>query len=184
MIDATVGRRYAHALFMAAREAEAVDAVEADLVAVRDLWESHPGMGKFLESPDVQIDEKKRFLDSVFPEGVAELVRRFLVFLLEKKRVEFFPEAVREFRHIAEEHRGRWEAHVTAREALTDSQRGKLTRELGRLTGKDIRLVEKIDPGVIGGLRVRMRDRVIDRTVRSELVRLREQLLSARLLAP
>ncbi len=183
MIDATVGRRYARALFMAAREAKAVDPVEEDLIALRDVWEKHPGMARFLESPDMQIEEKERFLDRVFPEGLAELVRRFLVFLLEKKRIEFFPDVVVEFRQIAEEYRGRWEAHVTAREALTDPQREKLTRELGRLTGKEIRLVEKIDPGVIGGLRVRMRDRVIDRTVRSELVQLREQLLATRLLA-
>ncbi len=182
MIDATVGRRYARALFMAASDTHVVDPVEEDLVALRDIWEKHPGLARFLESPDVQIEEKSRFLDRVFSDGLTKLVRRYLIFLLEKKRIEFFAETVTEFRQIAEEHRGRWEAHVTAREALSGEQREKLTRELARLTGKEIRLVEKIDPGVIGGLRVRMRDRVIERTIRSELVRLREHLLAARLL--
>jgi F-type H+-transporting ATPase subunit delta len=193
MIDAAVGRRYAHALFLAALQARAVgrvdgidalDAVEQDLMGLRDVWKENPGLARFLESPDVNLEEKQGFLGRVFPKGLSRLSLRFLVFLLEKKRIEFFLETVSGFHDLAEEHRGRWEAHVTTRAGLTGSQREKLGRELERLTGKTIRLIEKTDPGVIGGVRVRMRDRVIDRTIRSELVQLREKLLSARLLAP
>ncbi|MCK4546653.1 MAG: ATP synthase F1 subunit delta [Candidatus Eisenbacteria sp.] len=182
MIDGLVGRRYASALLAAALEGNAVDRVEKDLNSIKEIWEQNPDLGRLLENPDMRLEEKRQFLDRVFPESLDGLVRRFLEFLLEKKRIEFLVSAALEFHELAKEMRNQCEAHVTSISALTDPQRQGLREALARLTGKDVHLVEKVDPEVIGGLRVRMKDRVIDRTVRSELVQLRENLLAARLL--
>lgn len=182
MTEVRVGRRYARALFHSAREQGSIDEVEQDLMSLRTVWEENPGLVKLLENPDLNLGEKKQFLDRVFPEGLCELARRFMDFLLEKKRIECLVEAVSEFHELAEEERGRCEAEVTTTTSLTDSQRRKLIEHLKQVMGKEICLVEKLDPEVIGGIRVRVGDRVIDRTIRSQLVHLRENLLAARLL--
>jgi ATP synthase F1 delta subunit len=182
MIEGLVGRRYAHALFQAAVEENAVDGVEADLNSLMEIWEQTPDLAKLLENPDLNLEEKRQFLTRVFPEGLTDLVRRFLEFLLEKKRIEHFGAAVEEFRDLAEEQRNECKAYVTSRSPLTDTQRANLVKALEGVMNKEICLVEEIDPEVIGGLRVMMKDRVIDRTIRSELVQLRENLLAARLL--
>lgn len=182
MIEGVVGRRYAHALFASAREKNLVDEVERDLDSLREVWEEHPDLARFLHSPDVSLKEKREFLERVFPERLTDLARRFLVFLLEKKRVESFLDVVSEYHELAEEMRGRCEAEVTTRSPLSGEQYEKLGRALSQLMGKTVGLVERVDPGVIGGLRVSVKDRVIDRTIRSQLIQLREGLLAARLL--
>jgi F-type H+-transporting ATPase subunit delta len=183
-VEGLVGRRYASALFDAAQEQDVVDQVEQDLNVLLEVWEKNPELPRLLVNPNVDLGEKREFLDRVFPEELTELVRRFLDFLLEKKRIEHFVPAVAEYHELAEEKRRRCEAFVTSRMPLSESQRERLTEALKRLMRKDICLIEETDPDVIGGLRVRIRDRVIDRTLRSELVQLRENLLAARLLEP
>lgn len=182
MIEGVVGRRYAHALFGSAREKSLVDEVERDLGSLREVWEDHPVLARFLDSPNVSLKEKQEFLERVFPKGLTDLTRRFLVFLLEKKRVESFLNVVSEYHELADEMHGRSEAEVITRSPLSGEQREKLGRALSQLMGKTVDLVERVDPGVIGGLRVSVKDRVIDRTIRSRLVQLREGLLAARLL--
>ena len=182
MTDVRVAHRYAKALLASARERGVMNEVERDLVDLREVWERNPGLARFLENPEVGLEEKRQFLNRVFPPPLLALVRRFVDFLLEKKRIESFVEVVSEFSRLVEEERGRLEAQVSTRVPLTDEQRVRLAQSLSRLVGKDVRLAENIDPGVIGGLRVSMQDRVVDRTIRFQLVQLRESLLAARLL--
>ena len=184
MMEERASRRYAQALFLAAVGENAVDRVEADLTALRDLWESFPDLGRLLENPDLGRREKGEFIDRVFPGGLSPVVRRFLGLLLTKKRIGIFPEAVRDYHEIAEAHRGQSDAEVVTRAPLEPEQRRSLADRLGRVTGKRIRLVERIDPAVIGGVRVQIRDRVIDGTLRFQLAELRENLLKTHLMGP
>jgi F-type H+-transporting ATPase subunit delta len=181
-MDDHASRRYAQALFLAAEGENAVDRVEADLSALRGLWESFPDLGRLLGNPDLGRREKGEFLDRVFPGGMSPVVRRFLDLLLVKKRIGIFPEAVRDYHDIAEAYRGQSEAEVVTRAPLGPEQRRTLADRLGQVTGKEIRLVEKIDPGVIGGVRVQIRDRVIDGTLRFHLAELRESLLKTHIM--
>lgn len=182
MTEVLIGRRYAQALFAAARDLGQIDEVEGDFQGLKEVWEKNPDLARLLENPDVGLEEKRGFLDRILPEGMAELVRRFLEFLLEKKRVEYFVSAAETFHELVEEERNSCTAEVTGRAPLSEPQHRRLSEALSRLLGKGVSLVEKADPGVIGGLRVSIRDRVIDRTIRSGLVHLRESLLEARLL--
>jgi len=182
MTEGVIGRRYAHALFLAAVGKGEVDQVEEDLFSLRQIWEENPGLARLLENPELELRERTQFLDRVFPDGLTDLVRRFLDFLLEKKRIGGLLDVVSVFHDLAEARRGCCEARVTTRGPLEPEHRDRIARALGRLVGLDVCLIEDIDPEVIGGVRVMMKDRVIDRTIRAQLVQLRENLLAARIL--
>jgi F-type H+-transporting ATPase subunit delta len=100
--------------------------------------------------------------------------------LLNKKRLFELRTIVEEFQGLVEDHRGILRARVTSAVPLADRELDGLVAALEKGMAKKIRVVSNVDPGILGGLVVRVGDRIADQSVRAQLNRLREQLLDAR----
>jgi F-type H+-transporting ATPase subunit delta len=175
----SVARRYAHALFQVALEAETVETVGAELESLEALREEDPSFLEFLVSPEVLTDRKSAFIDAVFGSRLSELTLRFLHLLVDKKRIAGLPEACREFARLGEEHRGLMRAQVHSAVALSAEQQARLKKDLDRLTGKQVLIEAAVDPSLLGGVVVNLGNRVIDQSLRRGLRRMRERLLQA-----
>lgn len=179
--DTGIARRYAQALFLAAQKKEALDRVWDDLQGVLAVDRAAGDRFRlFLEAPQVPTEHKFAALEATFRPVVHPLVVEFFRLLLNKKRLFELRTIVEEFQRLVEDHRGVVRARVTSALPLEEREIKGLVTALESGLQKQIRVVSNVDPGILGGLVVRVGDRIADHSVRTMLTQLREQLLAAR----
>jgi F-type H+-transporting ATPase subunit delta len=178
--DRAIARRYAVALFGAARKAGAGEEILADLGAVKDLEKLNPSLRLFLEAPDVLTEHKVATLSAVFKGRVHELVARLFDLMLHKKRIQHFPFVHEEYRDLVEEELGIARARVTTAVPLDPVLAEELVKRLEKLTRKRVRLDMRVDPAILGGVVTVVGGKILDGSLRHGLADLREQLLGVR----
>jgi F-type H+-transporting ATPase subunit delta len=179
--DLKVAKRYARALFNAAQKIGSLEAVQNDLTLMDTLWRQTPALPRLLESPLVPAEKKRELLDKTLSGQLNAATRAFLYLLIEKRREEILPAVHEEFLRLADDAAGLIRAQATVALPLDESERAALLAGLQQRTGKRIELQVNVDPAILGGVVVRMKDTVIDGSVRGALERLREQMLHERL---
>lgn len=179
MIDAVVSSRYAHALFGAARAGSVIEPLLADLESLEAMTSADPRLVRFLESPRELDENKRELVRKLFQGRTTDLFVRFMLLLLKKKRINYLLDILRAYRGLVEEHQGIAEARVTTALPLPPELSERLRLELERLFGKKVRIRPRIDPRIIGGLFVVIEGKIIDRSIRSELQKLKDELLGA-----
>lgn len=182
MQDAIVARKYATALFDAARNRDALDLVADDLKGFLALEGMASGLVGFLEAPHITTEAKLTVLDNVLKERVSELTLRLLHLLIEKKRVDQLPGICERFDELLRDHRGIVAARVRTAMALDATQIDRLGQTLGRLIGKTVEVESRVDPEVMGGVVLEFGPWIVDRSVRRGLDDLRDLLMKARVL--
>jgi F-type H+-transporting ATPase subunit delta len=179
--DIGIARRYAMALFLAARKKEAVDRVWDDLQGVIAVDRAAGNRFRlFLEAPQITHEHKFAALEATFRPVVHPLVVEFFRLLLRKKRMFELRAIIGEFERLVEAHRGVVRARVTSAIPMHDGELAQLVSALESGMNKKVRVVASVDPLILGGLVVRIGDRIADKSVRTMLTQLRDQLLAAR----
>lgn len=178
--DRAVARRYAAALFGAARKAGAAEAVLADLLGIEELERFNPALRRFLEAPDVLTEHKVEVLSAVLDGRVHHLVSRLLGLMLRKNRIQHFPFVYQEYRELVEDDLGIARARVTTAVPLEPALAGELKQRLEILTGKQVRLEMRVDSAILGGVVTVVGGRILDGSLRYRLAGLRERLLGLR----
>ena len=108
--------------------------------------------------------------------GLSGLLKRFLFVLVDHRRVGLLDDIREAFETELDARRGLVRVEVASARELTGAQRAALERELAGLTGKQPRLMFRLDPGLIGGLVARVGSTVYDGSVRGQLAALRQRL--------
>ena len=185
MNDASISGRYARALFLLVEKQSAkagipvLPALEQTLAELQGLVTlAAPGTraGKFLVDPQVSPVERRRVLGEALKGKVLPSILVFADLLLRKKRIGLVQPICHEFQVIVERVKGLDRAVVVSAIALEKPEYDRLHRELEKVTGKKIVLESRVDASLIGGAYVRIGDRVIDRSVKSLLASLANQL--------
>jgi len=173
-----VSRRYAKALIDLAVEEGDVEAVGRALGRVVEVVAGDKSVRHFFFSPVHRAEEKRPFLERVADElGIRGLLRRFLLLLLDKDRLPQIEEIHREYVRAADERSRRAEAVVHSAVPLDTGSRGRLADKLKALTGKEVYLRVKEDPSLLGGVVVRIGSVVYDGSIRSQMAKLKEQIV-------
>lgn len=171
-----VASRYAQALLDTSRKAGVLDGVAESYAAVVALYAERPDLASFLEGPQVADQEKEQLLDNVFGGKIEPALLHFFHLLLRKGRVEHLVDIQATFQELVEIDQGFVRARVVTAVPLPEDLERDLTDKLASLTGKKITLTKRVDPAVIGGVRVSMGDQVIDGTIQTNLAKMRAQL--------
>ena len=177
MLENAVARRYAQAFFTIAQENNLVDKLEAELKIVVDAINDSVELKKVMDHQLVSPVEKKAIIDKVFSQEISETAINFLDVVIDKYRATYIMAVYDEFVLYANESRNMADAQVKAAVELTDADLENLKANLAAATGKTIRLQPQVDPGLIGGVMVRIGDKVIDGSIAAKLERLKENLL-------
>ena len=176
MKDTTVAARYAKALFMVSEHRKETTAALADLQAVGALLARGSRGERFLASPEVSLSDKRALMREVLEPRANRTVAVFIDLLLRKKRLDDLTLIVEEFEALVERAHGVQRAHLVSAAPLGSSELKRLQGELERVTRSTIKLTTEVDPELLGGALVRIGDRVIDRSVRTLLGAITEQL--------
>ena len=181
MSQRTVTRRYATALYQEADATGVLEAVDDDILMLRNSLESNRELSRFFESPVIPAEKKESILQELLEERVHTLTLRFLRLLVQKDRETLTKEILDQYQSLRDEQRGIVDADVTVARSLGDEDRDLLMKALEKKTGKDVRLHVEEDADLIGGLVIRIGDRVFDASVRSRLNELHDRLRNATL---
>ena len=173
---AAAHRIYASALFEAAQEKGRLAEVREELGDVLAAAESVPELGALLENPEVDSDTKAGVIRDLLAEG-DELVRNFLLLVVEKGRASELPEIAREFDQLVARAEGRLEVELTTAVELTDDEATDILRQIESASGRRIEATRSVDPDLIGGFILQAGTFRVDASVRGRLDRLRHQLV-------
>jgi F-type H+-transporting ATPase subunit delta len=178
MLADLLALRYAEALVQLAQEHDALAAVESELKLVSAGLAEHRDLAEMFYHPTVPSQAKKETIKQVFGAEVSEIVLHFLLLLIDKGRETVLSAVVKESIRLINAARNIVEAEVTAAIELGEAEQQKLIAKLSALTGKSIVLRINVDPQIIGGVIVRIGDKLIDGSVASRLASMQAALLN------
>lgn len=169
-IQASLGGRYATALFDLAREAKALDAVERSLSAVKAALAESADFKALTVSPLIaRADAKKAIAAAAASMKLDATTTSFLGVLAENRRLAELPAILRAFRTLLANHRGETTAEVTSAHPLDTGQQDALKQQLKTRLGRDVSIDLNVDPSLLGGLVVRIGSQMIDSSIRTRL---------------
>jgi F-type H+-transporting ATPase subunit delta len=176
----SAARRYAEAAFEVAMRDNAVETWRSELESAAEVV-AEERIGRALANPSIPLETRTATAEATFGRMVGRQVLNLIGLMLRRGRIEELPRLAAEFGRLDDERQGITHATATSAAKLTADEVRALTQRLEQFTGGRIELDVQVDPSLLGGVVVRVGDRLIDGSVRSRLERLRNQLVSGAL---
>lgn len=176
----TAARRYAEAAFEVALRDDTVEAWRAGLDAAATIA-ADERVGHMLANPAVPLETRTEMADSIFGKIAERPVLNLIGLMIRRGRIHQLTKVATEFQRLDNARQGITVATATSAAPLSKDEIRVLTERMERFTGGRVELDVQVDPSLLGGLVVRVGDRLIDGSVRGRLERLRNQLVSGAL---
>ena len=176
-----LAKRYGGSLYDLAAEEKLTEELLQELQTAVDSIKAEPQYKRLLATPGVPKKERCALLDEAFRGKVHLYVLNFLKILCEKGTLRELPGCARAYRVRYNQAHGILEAAATTAVAMTEQQVKSLHEKLEKLTGKTIDLKTKVDPAVLGGIRLDIEGTELDGTVQNRLAALRRDIASVTL---
>ncbi|MBQ6661662.1 MAG: ATP synthase F1 subunit delta [Lachnospiraceae bacterium] len=177
-----VSNTYGHALFEIAVSEGAVDRYLEEAQTVLTVLAENPDVLKLYEHPKITPEEKQDFTEKCFGGRVSNNMTGFLVLAVRNGREKELPRMLREMIREAKEYKGIGIVSVTTPTPLTAEQRVRVERKILATTGyRTLETEYTIDPALIGGIVIRIGDRVLDASISTQLQGLKKELLQVQI---
>jgi F-type H+-transporting ATPase subunit delta len=173
-----LARRYAEALYDVVEEEER-EAVLAALRRVAEWWRQEPQVRRLLGTPNLPSEQRLEALEHLLGAPLVHPLDFLLLMLLERRRHGLIPLLPAAFEEVLDEQAQVTRVVVASAVELTEGQRRAVKALAQRLAGRAVRLEERVEPGLLGGLQLRIGDRLADASLRGHLERLVERLRQA-----
>ncbi len=166
---------YGRAMFLLAEEIGKTEEVFSDLSSVCTALEREPEYARLLDNPALAREERLSLIDRTLSPVLAE-VRDFIKYLSERRAVSTLPSAVAEFSALRDERLGIERVEAVTAVPMSEGQIGTLKARLAALTGKTVIIKNTVDPGILGGMKLRYSGVQLDGSVKTRLDKLEKQL--------
>lgn len=175
---AVVARTYARALFGAAKEHGRIDEVRDELGALVEAIREVPELQAMIRNPELDPPEKANALAAVMKDA-DELLRNFVRLVAEKGRAPMFEEIAREYDALVAAEERILNVELTTAYELSDDEASSIVKQIEDASGRKVEAERTVDPGLIGGLVLKVGTLEVDSSVRGRLDRLRRELAGA-----
>lgn len=173
----STARRYAEAALSIAERDDSLDTWVAALEAASERM-AVPELMRVLADPALAFDTRRQVAEQVMADAVTGGPRNLVLLLVRRGRIELLPEVAVQLRRLSDQRQGIVDATVTSAALLTDAEVDAMRDRLAAMTGGRVDISLQVDPAILGGVMVRIGDRLIDGSVRGRLERLRTRLAS------
>ncbi|MBN2794357.1 MAG: F0F1 ATP synthase subunit delta [Clostridia bacterium] len=171
-----VSKTYSSALFELALEEHMIDTILAEYAFVKQSINENPEFFEIIVSPRIPLEEKKTILDKTFGNQISEVLLNFFKLLIDKKRSQVMMEVYDDFKALVDDHKGNIVATVESVIELDAAEIKNLEEKLNTLTGKNVSVNNVINPDIMGGLVVKVGDKIIDGSVKRKLENMKHEL--------
>jgi F-type H+-transporting ATPase subunit delta len=173
-----VEKRYAHALIDIAVKDGMLDVYGQELNMLKDTYNSSPEFEIFLLNPEVKLEDKKRILSSTLQDKIQKNVLSFILLLLDKNRIKHLPGIAEEYSIIADNTRNTLNMTIISAVPLEEQQIESIKKKYQQLyKATAVEALITVDKSIVGGIKVKIGDKVIDGSIEGRLESLRELLL-------
>ncbi len=173
-----VENRYAEALINIAAEKASIDEFLQDLGSFAHMYSSEPGFKDFLLNPQNETGVKKNVVFTVYNGRVKPEIINFVSLLLDKGRIKYLPGIYEEFIKLADQKRSILTINILSAVPLGGEQISVIANKYQKLyNAVSVKTQVKYDPGLIGGIRVVVGDKMTDASVKGRLRELEQLLL-------
>lgn len=169
MAELTVEMTYGKALFEAARDAEKIELILEEIKEIRDLFQANADFYEFVNTPVIAGAKKKAAVGKIFTGRISPEVLNFLYILIDKRRTKNFSKIVDQYQKIIDVSQGVSSGDIFSVEALTEEQLLAFEEKTGKLLRKNVKLENKVDPSILGGIKIFVEGKVIDASIRKRL---------------
>lgn len=176
-MSSVIAKRYALAFFELGCETSDVERIRRDLQEIARLIDVSAELVQFFDNPVIPPEKRVGILREIFEPKVCSLTYKFILFLESKKRLQFLGIICGIFEQLDAQARNITQAMITTSAALSDSQIHAITGHMGGKLGKNIEPVCEVDPGIVGGVKIRMGDTVYDYTFQRQLEKFKKSVV-------
>jgi F-type H+-transporting ATPase subunit delta len=177
MREPTIARNYAETLLELAQKAGDLRGWGDMIDRIADAMESERRLSVFLESPRVSAQRKNEILQKAFGGQLPRNFVRYLQALVNHRRQMLIPTIAHEYHDLVDRVEGRVHASVTVVREADEEDAAIVTKHLSRTLGKEVVPHFHVNPGILGGVIVRVGDTVLDGSVRRRLLKLRARMV-------
>lgn len=179
-----VSKIYGDALFQLAMESQSVDEYLSEVKSFQAIFESNQELVKLMNHPKIDKEEKRKVMKTIFDGKIRNDMQGFLDLLIRKDRFVQINSIIEYFIHQVKEYRNIGTAYITSAVSLREDQKEEIRKKLLETTKYvEIELIFRVDDQLIGGLVIRIGDRVVDSSVRTRINELSKELSKIQLKA-
>lgn len=168
---------YAEALFLVAKAEEKLDQVEEELTHLLTSLESNAELKEFLSDPQISSDGKKSALSKIFGEKVSPIILHWVNLVIDQGRQRRLPLMIETFFSLAQEAREKVTAEVITSVPLSEDLLLRLEKELSKATKKKVFLKPWVDESILGGVIVKLENKVFDGSIRHRLEEIKREMV-------
>lgn len=177
-----VSKTYAQALFELAVEENKTAPFMEEAAGLLEVIRTNVEFGQFMNHPKIQKEDKIEVVKNVFENQISKELVGFLVTIVEKDRYTEIEDILGEFIAAIKEYNNIGTAYVTTAIALENKEKQDIeSRLLATTKYETIECVYDVDESLIGGMVIKMGDRVVDSSIRTKLDKLQRELLAIQL---
>lgn len=177
-----ISKTYGDALFELALEENAVDSLAEEVQMVLNVLEENEELMKLLHHPKIVKEEKIKIIQDIFKGRVSDNLTGFLEIIVDKDRYNEIPSIFHFFLDLVKEYKNIGVAYVTTAVELKDAQKEDLKKRLLETTKYEtFEMHYQTDASLIGGMVIRIGDRVVDSSIKSKLEEMSRNLMKIQL---
>jgi F-type H+-transporting ATPase subunit delta len=171
---------YAQALLELANEQKIAEPIGQELDALKELIAADPLFAELLADPVIGVEEKGQFIHRVFDGRASTLMLHFLGLVNEKGRLNILTSITAAYHDLLDEQQGLIEVDVTVPSQISDQELNTVREKVSKALKREAVVYQYVDPSIIGGLILRVKDQLIDGSVKAQISAIRQTLLNAK----
>ena len=172
MAESVVSLTYGDALFEAAEEVGKKEQIYEEIMLTAQIVKENPELSEFLGNPTISSKEKKSLIEKALGEKFCHESINFLFVLIDKGRTWEIRRIAKHYAKRYNQSKGMAEGKIYSVIPLSEQQITNFEKEMSKLLQKKVKLRNKIDKGLIGGVVLQVDGRIIDKSLKYDLDRL------------
>ena len=171
---------YSQALFELASENNSLGDVEDQISAIIELIRKSQDFKELIKDPTNKIEDQLKVMEIISDQfKFNELLKKFLSFIVSKRRFFYVEKILKDFLAICLNARGEIQAELSAAKNLNEIEINKIKDDLANNFGSNIKLNYKHDPSLVGGLIIKVGSTMIDTSIKNKLQQLQKKMIEA-----
>ena len=173
-----ISKTYGDALLEIAKEEKKVDLLLEEVTAVMAILKDNPEFSKLMNNPRISVDEKQTVMSNVFEGRISTELMGSFSMIVNKGRYDHIDEILTYFQDEVKKIKGIGVAYVTTPLELSDAQKKNVEKKLLETAGfKQMEMHYDIDSELVGGMRIRIGDRVVDSSIHTKIVKMQQDMM-------
>ena len=173
-------KSYSQALYELAFEEKNLNDVEKNVISLLRLISQSGDFNSLIKDPTNKQENQLNVINIIFEKfNLNNLLKKFLNFLVIKRRFFYVEKILKDFIMICSKNRGEISAKLTVAKELSENQINKIKNDLSQDFGSDVKLNYNYDPGLIGGLIMQIESVMIDTSIKNKLQKIENKMIEA-----